>query len=712
MKIDVTSMFFNSRIEGQTATPAWGTSIGQNRSRDCRIDNHKQEVVDMVVGMTYMSVSDISKLDISKGSSDRDLITCSVFKDVFINNKRIDNTQYTLLLVREHSKSHDGRLIISYAPYIKYGGISNSDCIELMRIALNCTPNGCWFVYDISIVNQSELHFNAVVVNSEEPMVYSGNIKSKNRSEEWKALIPKEYNYEDSSITNYSYQQIFYGAPGTGKSNTIKKEVDEKGKISFRTTFHPDSDYSTFVGAYKPTMKRSEKIYSISELKANLKEIKESGVTYPCHKFAAKFWESLKDLNAETIKQILTANGFTESMTVEIAKGVAIGQEFLNNNDDGKIIYSFVAQSFTKAYVKAWTTTEDVFLIIEEINRGNCAQIFGDLFQLLDRKNGVSEYPVDADSDLEAYISKELANSSLSTIPVEVKEGKKLILPSNLYIWATMNTSDQSLFPIDSAFKRRWDWKYIPIANGDKKWKIKVAGKRYDWWDFLNNINDIVEAATSSEDKKLGYYFVKADEDKNISAETFVSKVVFYLWNDVFKDYGFDWKNKEGKPVFKDEEGKDLTFKKFFYQDGSVIESTVALLLDNLLVSTEEEVEAEDPAAPATNGAHKHLRSVTFTDGTVFDTTNTKSHFQIYFESIKKMNVEWAAPLIENMGYARLGSPLATKVKSPEIESSKDYSYIQEGDYYFVKGGNDDTLIAVLEGLNKQLTDKITINYV
>lgn len=203
MKIDITSMFFNSRIEGQTATPAWGTSIGQNKSRACRIDDFKSEVVDMVIGMTYKSVADIDKLDVSKGSENRDIITCSVFEDVYINNKKIDNTQYVLLLVREHSKSHDGRLLISYAPYIKYNGIENQSCIDLMRQLLGCSAEGCWFVYDISIKNQSELYFSAVVVNPSSPMVYSNSIKSKNRSEEWKALIPLEGETESSTTKRY-----------------------------------------------------------------------------------------------------------------------------------------------------------------------------------------------------------------------------------------------------------------------------------------------------------------------------------------------------------------------------------------------------------------------------------------------------------------------------------------------------------------------------
>ena len=189
MKIDITSMFFNSSIEGQTATPAWGTSIGQSKTKECRIDDFKPEVVEMVIGMTYKSIADWGKLDVSKGSTDREIIKCSVFNDIFINGIRLKDNQFVLLLVREHSQSHDGRLIISYAPYIEYNGISNQSCIEKMQATLGCTSNGCWFVYDISIKEQSELHFSAVVVNSKRPMTYK-NITSKQRSALWKELIP------------------------------------------------------------------------------------------------------------------------------------------------------------------------------------------------------------------------------------------------------------------------------------------------------------------------------------------------------------------------------------------------------------------------------------------------------------------------------------------------------------------------------------------
>ena len=542
MKIDITSMFFNSKIEGQTATPAWGTSIGQNKSRDCRIDDFKEEVVDMVIGMTYKSISDFDNLDVSKGSSDREIVTCSVFQDVFLNNKKIENCQYVLLLVREHSKSHEGRLLISYAPYITYNGVSNQECINLMQKTLGCNPQGCWFVYDISIKNQSELHFYAVVVNSTSPMIYS-SIKSRNRSEEWKSLIPDGNAGKEEYQTPTSLQMIFYGAPGTGKSHTILERTEHEDVI--RTTFHPDTDYSTFVGAYKPT----------------------------------------------TIDAPV--------MTVIGTKAVPVENEDGSPRIEPKIIYEFVNQAFLQAYVKAWEkyceggfdNAQKQFLVIEEINRGNCAQIFGDLFQLLDRNNaGFSDYPIKADADMAKQLKKQLKDLTIEdpdainslykgeNIVCQVLDGELLLLPKNLYIWATMNTSDQSLFPIDSAFKRRWDWQYMPIANGLENWYISVDEYKFDWWKFLQKINKLIGATTNSEDKKLGYYFCKA-KNKEIDANLFVSKVIFYLWNDVFKDYEF------ANSVFDDIDGKKLTFDKFYTTiNGNtiVVEDKVVMFLNKL----------------------------------------------------------------------------------------------------------------------------------
>jgi 5-methylcytosine-specific restriction endonuclease McrBC GTP-binding regulatory subunit McrB len=323
-------------------------------------------------------------------------------------------------------------------------------------------------------------------------------------------VVKKPSKVFDSSATflNEPRQRITYGAPGTGKSRGIADLLRNEAVLGcFRTTFHPDSDYSTFVGAYKPVMKGS------------------------------------------------------------------------------MIAYQFRPQAFINAYVKAWREMADakkegregknVVLVIEEINRGNCAQIFGDLFQLLDRGNsGYSCYPIDADTDLAEWLKdeKQLGDKlEVLEMPpdIEEKEWKKvkilknLALPPNLYIWATMNTSDQSLFPIDSAFKRRWDWKYVPISKPDnlKDRKIEVGDNLYDWWDFIQLMNKHIKDASGSEDKQLGYFFVKADDATGyISADTFANKVLFYLYGDAFKSSPLpDCFEKPNKEL--------LTFGEFFYSE-------------------------------------------------------------------------------------------------------------------------------------------------
>ena len=297
---------------------------------------------------------------------------------------------------------------------------------------------------------------------------------------------------KNDKASEISLQKIYYGCPGTGKSHKVKgltegadgkktvyfdesgakvadvNVVEDKSKLSsniFRTTFHPDYDYSSFVGSYKPVM-----------------------------------------------QPVLDADG----------------------NETGKedLVYAFVPQVFTNAYVRAWKSLADesltdaekqVYLIIEEINRGNCAQIFGDLFQLLDRKNGFSEYPIIPDAELRKYLAKEKLENNM------------LRLPANLHILATMNTSDQSLFPMDSAFKRRWAMEYIPINLKQEKAKtftFKVKGVDYSWVEFLAKVNPLIRKATDSEDKQMGEFFIK----ESVSEEDFKNKVIFYIWNDVCKD--------------------------------------------------------------------------------------------------------------------------------------------------------------------------------
>lgn len=354
-----------------------------------------------------------------------------------------------------------------------------------------------------------------------------------------------------------SKQQIFYGAPGTGKSHKIKEQLIEIAKENiFRTTFHPDSDYSTFVGAYKPTMEKdNEYLYGKDELISKLTELKEQGVTYSPQKFGAKYWYSLKQLTLADKRDILLACGMSDNYTVEFDKGIAVGEELLKETKKSRIVYKFIPQTFLNAYIQAYRKPdEDVYLIIEEINRGNCSQIFGDLFQLLDRdESGVSEYTIKADADLKAFLEEELGKENPG-----IKDGE-LCLPANLYIYATMNTSDQSLFPIDSAFKRRWDWEYEPIKYKNTDWVIDIRGNKYSWVAFQKEINKRIFESTNSEDKMLGDYFVNPS-DGVITEKILLNKILFYLWNDVCKDGEGD--------IFRANETKDISFSELHGDEG------------------------------------------------------------------------------------------------------------------------------------------------
>lgn len=410
--------------------------------------------------------------------------------------------------------------------------------------------------------------------------------------------------YNAAGGNTSTLQTIYFGSPGTGKSRQVKDSLKDVPEVQiFRTTFHPDSDYASFVGCYKPmchsVAAQTCKVLDYDELVAKLKQTlgeHSSNLTSGFALFGFERRESILDMEKSGEHTIprLVEEAYKAGSTYDttIRAGMQIKEETALP-ESSRISYEFSPQVFTKAYCKAWKNPDKpIYLIIEEINRGNCAQIFGDLFQLLDRKDGVSEYPIDADTDLRLYLEEELSNTEDGeTDGSEGIEGGKLRLPSNFNIVATMNTSDQSLFPMDSAFKRRWEWKYVPttapkgkdrqmeltiknsIETKDGR-KINAGNYEYSWKDFLSNINSRILNVTHSEDKQLGYWFVKADEvSGSISISTFVSKVVFYLWNDVFKDVGA----KDTNPFTIKVNGKNeiMSFNSFFEEntEGKVVES-------------------------------------------------------------------------------------------------------------------------------------------
>lgn len=279
-----------------------------------------------------------------------------------------------------------------------------------------------------------------------------------------------------------TYNIIYFGAPGTGKSYNVSKlvkeyypdfenEENEQSQFVFRTTLHPEYTYSDFVGQIMPVTK------------------------------------------------------------------------------DDKIDYDFIPGVFTRALEKAISfeqTNQKVFLILEELSRANVASVFGDLFQLLDRKNGKSEYPIS-----NSLIAKEVFHSG----PLKNEDGsinkenerlqnKKIYLPSNLYILCTVNTSDQNVFVMDTAFKRRFDW--IPvltdpvkdIKTGDyiNNPEITIDGVKLKWCEFYPILNNYITSKMGlSEDKQIGQFFIKFDDNSSTEVvQTLLkNKLLQYLWDDV-----------------------------------------------------------------------------------------------------------------------------------------------------------------------------------
>ncbi|QNF13874.1 AAA family ATPase [Aeromonas jandaei] len=256
---------------------------------------------------------------------------------------------------------------------------------------------------------------------------------------------------------------IFYGAPGTGKSHEINKKVKDDLKIT--TVFHPDTQYSDFVGSLKPTM------------------------------------------------------------------------------TDDKITYQFRPGPFTTALIMALSNeNKHVYLIIEELNRAPAAAVFGELFQLLDRENGASKYSIDAtDPDMLNYIN---SKTSLE------KHLTQLYLPNNLTIFATMNSSDQAVMPLDTAFKRRWSFQYLKIDFNNKdiseqQFKVMTSQGEYmiSWKKLANDvINAKLKSMRIPEDRLLGPFFLSQSELKSLESanQALCGKLFVYLWDDVLRHKGRD----------------------------------------------------------------------------------------------------------------------------------------------------------------------------
>lgn len=264
---------------------------------------------------------------------------------------------------------------------------------------------------------------------------------------------------------------IFFGPPGTGKSHSVAA-VTADFAATPRTVFHPEYSYADFIGNYKPLT------------------------------------------GHDRDQKIVAFDG-----TTEIARPV--------------LYYGFEPGVLCQAVIKAFRyAPEPVALIIEEINRGDCAAIFGDFFQLLDRTPlGTSQYGIRVHPALGRFLTDA---GVLDTFDAE------FFLPGNLFLYATMNTADQSLFPMDAAFKRRWEWRSVPVDYAQSELKDLVAEDGSDsgkilWLDLLRGLNERIVDLKLEVDKRVGQWFLPTVDGK-ISRADIRGKLLFYLWHDVFRD--------------------------------------------------------------------------------------------------------------------------------------------------------------------------------
>lgn len=302
---------------------------------------------------------------------------------------------------------------------------------------------------------------------------------------------------------------IVFGAPGTGKSKYFEDQRKKKkrevlgpadntdnndttngfGEEAFftaykRVTFYPTYSYAQFIGTYKPVMRK----------------IDEKGI-------------EIGDQNAEGKFRKTISYQFTPGPFLEILKDALLDR---GNN---------------------------YLLIIEEINRANAAAVFGDMFQLLDRDDkGTSDYSISPSEEIVEYL---MLKDKEGKGGLSEKSAHEIRIPSNLYIWATMNSADQGVFPLDTAFKRRWNFKYRPLDGGkdnNDSAEVRLCNDTScKWGEFRRAINHLLSRNGVNEDKLLSSFFVKGN---SIDTETFEMKVLMYLWEDaarmcrskVFKD--------------------------------------------------------------------------------------------------------------------------------------------------------------------------------
>lgn len=558
MKLDLGSVTFNMNITEGGGTPSWGTALGQNANYNYSVPG----IEELLTSMVYCVVDTKDVFcPLGKGGQQQDnshYELASLYNKIYANGIYIPSAKFVLLIVKLiNGEHHVGRRTLKYNSKIKYNDeLLNEECYKKIASTLGISENGAWLIHSIHTENQDELHFDVIIADKDNTLEFQNSderkkyilgllkekgieltITSDDRKRRYKKWLTNLGELAEATINNY-VRYIDYIKEKNLTEHDLYSVDDISILVDLINKFKSDEQYIYYNNKnnrnpYNALLKYIEfmKDEIISD---NANRIKDAyNMIYYGTPGCGKSYLVNKDFNEQ--EYIVYRTTFHP----EYSNSDFIGQ-IIPKTEDEEIKYKFQEGPFSIALLDAIKNpNKKVCLIIEEINRGNASAIFGDIFQLLDRdSDGKSIYNI-VNEPIKKYLSENGVNID------------KISIPSNMWIVATMNTSDQNVFTLDTAFKRRWRMHRIvnKFKNDeyDKKLsKMYIPGSSYTWEQFVTEINKEImrknPTGLNSEDKQLGVYFVTENElsfepinNNEEAVNKFIEKVLLYIWDDVAK---------------------------------------------------------------------------------------------------------------------------------------------------------------------------------